>query len=40
MQDIPRTLSYIVDVGPRHAELDFLIELIETRCLPALGDAQ
>ena len=40
MQDIPRTLSYIVDVGPRHAELGSLIELIVSRCLPMLGGAQ
>ena len=37
MQDIPRTLSYILDVGARHPELESLIRLIQTRCLPGLG---
>ena len=32
--DIPRTLSYIVDLAPRYAELEFLVQLIEERCLP------
>lgn len=36
LADIPRVLSYIVDVGPRYRELDFVIALIETRILPAL----
>jgi aminoglycoside/choline kinase family phosphotransferase len=36
MLDIPRTLSYIVDLLPRHYELDFLIRLIDDRCLPQL----
>jgi aminoglycoside/choline kinase family phosphotransferase len=36
MADVPRTLSYIVELGPRHDELGFLVELIETRCLPLL----
>ena len=36
MQDVPRTLSYIVDVAPRYAELDFLSDLISSRILPAL----
>jgi aminoglycoside/choline kinase family phosphotransferase len=35
--DIPRTLSYIVDVGPRYPELAFLVELIEARVLPAVS---
>jgi hypothetical protein len=39
MQDVPRTLSYIVDVGPRYAELDFLSDLISSRILPALERA-
>jgi aminoglycoside/choline kinase family phosphotransferase len=34
--DVPRTLSYIVDVAPRYPELDFLGWLITGRCLPAL----
>jgi aminoglycoside/choline kinase family phosphotransferase len=36
MQDVPRTLSYIVDLLPRHDELRLLVELITERCLPAL----
>jgi aminoglycoside/choline kinase family phosphotransferase len=34
--DIPRTLSYIVDLSPRYRELDFLVQLITERCLPQL----
>ena len=37
MQDVPRTLSYIVDVRPRHPDLGALIDLIENRCLSGLG---
>ncbi len=36
MLDIPRTLSYIVDLLPRHDELGFLVRLINERCLPQL----
>jgi len=36
LQDVPRTLSYIVDLSPRYVELGFLAELINERCLPAL----
>lgn len=36
MADIPRTLSYIVELGPRYEELDFLVSLINERCLPML----
>ena len=36
MADIPRTLSYIVELGPRYEELDFLVNLINERCLPML----
>lgn len=36
LPDIPRTLSYIVELGPRYPELGFLIELIEQRVLPGL----
>ena len=35
--DIPRTLSYIADVGPRYPELEFLIEVIERRILPGMA---
>lgn len=34
--DIPRTLSYIVDLSPRYPELEFLVRLISDRCLPQL----
>lgn len=36
MADVPRTLSYIVELGPRYEELDFLVSLIKERCLPTL----
>ena len=38
MADIPRTLSYITELGSDHEELAFLVELVETRVLPALGN--
>ncbi len=38
MTDIPRTLSYIVELGPRYEELTFLVDLINERCLPAWQD--
>ena len=34
--DIPRTLSYVVELGPRYPELEFVIELIESRVLPGM----
>ena len=34
--DVPRTLSYIVEVGPRYPELQFLLGLIEDKVLPAM----
>jgi aminoglycoside/choline kinase family phosphotransferase len=38
--DIPRTLSYIVELESRYDELAFLIDLIRERCLPAFeGDS-
>ncbi|MDA1063452.1 MAG: phosphotransferase [Proteobacteria bacterium] len=37
MADIPRTLQYIVELGPRHAELNFIAGLINDKCLPALA---
>lgn len=40
MQDVPRTLSYIVDLAPGYAELDGLITLIVERVLPALETGQ
>jgi aminoglycoside/choline kinase family phosphotransferase len=36
IHDIPRTLSYIVDLGPRYPKLGFLVDLIEQRVLPGL----
>ena len=36
MADIPRTLSYVVELGPRYDELGPLIDLIEARVLPGL----
>lgn len=37
MADIPRTLQYIVELGPRYAELEFIANLIRDDCQPALG---
>jgi aminoglycoside/choline kinase family phosphotransferase len=37
LDDVPRTLSYITDLGGSYAELDFLIELIEQRVLPGMN---
>jgi aminoglycoside/choline kinase family phosphotransferase len=34
--DVPRTLSYIVDVGPHYPELEFLVRLIEEKVMPAM----
>ena len=34
--DVPRTLSYIVDLCPRYDELGFLVSLIEERVLPGM----
>lgn len=39
LQDVPRTLSYVVDVAPDYAELSFLAALITERVLPALNEA-
>jgi aminoglycoside/choline kinase family phosphotransferase len=36
MLDIPRTLSYIVELSPRYPELEFVVQLITDRCLPQL----
>jgi len=36
LQDIPRTLGYIVDLVPEYPELGPLAELITGRVLPAL----
>ncbi len=37
MDDVPRTLQYIVDAARPYPEMQFLAELIEKRCLPALA---
>lgn len=39
MADIPRTLRYIVELAPRYKQLEFLVALIEDRCLPQLEAA-
>jgi aminoglycoside/choline kinase family phosphotransferase len=36
MQDVPRTLNYIVEIAPRYSELEFLGGLIAGRILPGL----
>lgn len=40
MPDVPRTLEYIVALGPEYEELAFLTNLIGERCLPALRETQ
>jgi aminoglycoside/choline kinase family phosphotransferase len=39
LDDVPRTLSYIVELGPRYPELEFIVTLIEDRVLPAMESA-
>jgi aminoglycoside/choline kinase family phosphotransferase len=39
LADIPRTLSYIVELAPRYPELAFLVDLIERRVLPELEES-
>ena len=36
MADIPRTLQYIAELGPRYPQLDYVVALINDKCLPAL----
>lgn len=38
LKDVPRTLSYIVDIAPLYAELEFIGDLVQNRVLPALGE--
>lgn len=38
MGDVPRTLSYVVELGARYEDLSFLAKLITERCLPALQE--
>ena len=35
LNDVPRTLEYIIELGPRYEDLGFLVRLIEERVLPA-----
>jgi aminoglycoside/choline kinase family phosphotransferase len=37
LEDIPRTLSYIVELGPQYKELQFLVSLIKEHVLPSMG---
>ena len=36
LADVPRTLSYIVDLAPRYGELGWLVDFIDARVLPRL----
>jgi aminoglycoside/choline kinase family phosphotransferase len=38
MDDVPRTLGYIVELDSRYEDLSFLTKLIAERCLPALQE--
>jgi len=40
LADVPRTLSYLVELGPRYPELEFVIELIESRVLPGMDSTE
>ena len=40
LDDVTRTLEYIVEIGPRYEELSFLQHLIEARILPAWDGTQ
>ncbi|MDH3305088.1 MAG: phosphotransferase [Gammaproteobacteria bacterium] len=39
MADIPRTLSYVIELGPHYEELQFLVRLVEQQVLPTLVSA-
>ena len=39
LADVPRTLSYIVDLAPRYGELGWLVDFINARVLPGLESA-
>jgi aminoglycoside/choline kinase family phosphotransferase len=39
MADVPRTLRYVLELGPRYPELDFLVPWIRDRVLPGLEGA-
>lgn len=34
--DVPRTLSYIAEVGPHYEEMAFLVRLIDDKVMPAM----
>ena len=36
LRDVPRTLGYIVELHEEYPELGWLIEFVETKCIPAL----
>jgi aminoglycoside/choline kinase family phosphotransferase len=36
MNDVARTLSYVAELGPRYEELNYVVQLINERCLPVL----
>ena len=38
LNDVPRTLQYIVEIGPRYEELGFLVRLIRERILPVWSE--
>jgi hypothetical protein len=40
LDDVPRTLNYIVEIGSRYEELEFLLPLITERVLPAWSDTE
>ncbi len=40
LTDVPRTLAYIVELGPVHEDLEFLVRFIEERVLPAWSGAE
>jgi aminoglycoside/choline kinase family phosphotransferase len=39
LKDVPRTLTYIVDIASKYEQLGFLEKLITTRVLPPLKEA-
>jgi len=39
LDDVPRTLRYILDIAPRYESLAFIADLIETRVLPAWAES-
>jgi hypothetical protein len=39
LADIPRTLSYVTELGPRYGELGFVAALVEERVLPGMASS-